>query len=74
MKIIKDITDSLVQIVSSDVSREAKNGNQNVTISIEKIEDSVQHILDQNESTESELEDLKSDMASLKTQISSLAV
>lgn len=77
MKISKDLAgsiDNLVQVVPLDGGNEAKNGNQNVSISIEKIEESFEHILDQNESIESELEDLKSDMSSLKTQISSLAV
>ena len=74
MKMIKDITDSLAQIVAHDSGRETKASNHNLSNSIEKIEESMEHILDQNESIESELEDLKSDMTSLKTQISSLAV
>ena len=71
---IKDITDSLVEIVQSDAISETKNDYQNLSSSIEKIEESVENILDQNESLESELESLKSDMTSLKTQISSLTV
>ena len=66
--------DNLIHAASLDGGQEVKIGNQGLVDSIEKIEGSVEHILDQNESIESELEDLKLDMTSLKTQISSLAV
>ena len=51
VKMIKDLAgsiDNLVQVVSLDGGNEVKNGNQNVSVSIDKIEQSVEHILDQN--------------------------